>query len=148
MASQGKSTKVQANPNSERTILRNLVNGTINRLNNVLIVNEQKHRYGVSWEKGTGYIENAIERTNHYYKLECFIDDGEGGIIHVYGGNYPIGKGTSMLNIYEAEIKAYKDFLLHSIGALISVQHGTFLQLEAAEKNNELQNQQKSNLIL
>lgn len=146
-----KTTKTPPNPNSERTIIKQLVHNTITRLNNILIVNEQAHRYGLDWSKGTAYIEDGYgNRTKNYYKLEVYITESNGDIIPIYGDNHPIPNGTSQLRVVEAELQAYKNFLLHGIGSLISVQHSTFLQAEVALKNAELAEKEnvKSNLIL
>ena len=147
----GNTTKTPANVNGKRFIVKNLVTGIFNKLNNILIANDQTHRYNVEWAKGTGYIENDYERTKSYYKLEVFITEGTGDIIPVYGANYPIPSGFSELKILEKELQAYEDLLLHGIGSLISVQHSTFLQAELAEKQRravEEQEDNQSNLIL
>lgn len=132
-----KGTKTPSSANSERAIVKNLVHATINRLNNILISNNQSHRYKLEWNRGTGYIDNGYEKTKHYYKLECYIEESNGDIIPVYGDNQPIPNGMSELRILEAELQAYRNFLLHSVGSLISIQHGTFLQAELAEKQRE-----------
>lgn len=147
----GNTTKTPANTNSKRFIVKNLITGIINKLNNILIANDQTHRYTLEWVKGTGYIENNYERTKSYYKLEVSITESNGDIIPVYGANYPVPSGFSELRILEMELQAYEDFLLHGIGSLISVQHGLFLQAELAEKQRlakEQEENNQSNLIL
>lgn len=134
----GKTTKIAPNPNSESNIIRNLAIGLINSLNNRLVAFDQSHRYVMEWSKGTGYIDNGYEKTKHYYKLEVYIKEDNGDIIPIYGDNHPIPSGHSQLRVLEAEIQAYKNLFLHGLGALISVQHSTFLQAEAAERNREL----------
>lgn len=147
----GNTTKTPANVNGKRFVVKNLITGIVNKLNNILIANDQTHRYNVDWVKGTGYIENNYERTKSYYKLEVFITESNGDIIPVYGANYPIPNGFSELKILEMELQAYEDLLLHGIGSLISVQHGLFLQAELTEKQrlaSEDQENNQSNLIL
>lgn len=145
-----KGTKTPPNTNSERYIIKNLVEGLIIKLNNYLITNEQTHRYNMDWTKGTGYIEDGYgNRSKHYYKLEVYITENDGSIINVYGDNHAIPDGMSQLRILEAELQAYKNFLLHGIGSLISIQHSTFLQAEASQRNAELaEKKDVSNLIL
>lgn len=151
----GKTMKAP-NTNSERFIIKNTVLGIFNRLNNYLIANDQPHRYLIEWKKGDGYLDNGYEKTRNYYKLEVTIDEGNGNFINVFGDNHPIPDGMSQLRILEAELQAYKNFLMHGVGSLISIQHGTFLQMEAnrlnAEKESEelrdQQEQNQSNLIL
>lgn len=135
----GKTTKIAPNPNSERAIIKNLVESILTRLNNRLIAYDQTHRYKMEWVKGTGYLDDGYEKTKHYYKLEVFIEEGNGDIIPVFGDNHPIPNGTSNLRILEAELQAYKNFLMHGIGSLISVQHSSFLQAEVALRNAQLE---------
>lgn len=154
-----KTTKVLPNPNSEINILRNLVEGIIIQLNNYLITNNMDYRYKLEWAKGEGEVVNGLgHKTDYYYKLDLYILHNDGSSIAIYGGNYPLEKGTSMLRLTETECKAYKDLCKHGIGHLISVQHSAFLmsernelqQMEEAKKaidEAELKNN-KSNLIL
>ena len=149
----GKTTKTPANPNSERAMVKNLVMSIFNRLNNILIANDQTHRYHIEWNKGTGYLDDGYERTNNYYKLEVYIREDNGDIIHVFGDNQPIPDGYSELRILEAELQAYKNLLLNGVGSLISVQHSTFLIAEANQRNAQIEAEKKdignqSNIIL
>lgn len=136
-----KSSKVLPNPNSEINILKNTVQGAITKLNNYLIVNEQSHRYKLTWSKGEGEVVSEFDTRviTHYYRLDLVIDEGNGNVIPIYGGNYPIESGVSQIRINEAEIQAYKDIFIHGIGHLISVQHSIILQGEAAERQKEEQ---------
>lgn len=122
--------------NSERNILKETVDNIITKLNNYLMVADLKQRYVLTWEKGTGQIanENSQIPITHYYSLALKIVEEDGLEIPIYGGHYPIKNGTSQIWINEAETKAYKDLLTHSIGTLISVQHGMFLSLRRAEE--------------
>lgn len=130
-----KTTKVLPNPNSEINILRGIVSTIITQLNNYLIASNMDYRYKLEWEKGTGEIQNGMgHKTDFYYKLDLFIMYNDGSSIAVYGGNYPLEKGTSMLRLTETECKAYRDMFKHGVGHLISVQHGAFLHAEKHEQ--------------
>lgn len=124
--------------NSERNILKETVDNIITKLNNYLMVADLKQRYILRWQKGEGQIANEQSQIpiSHYYSLSLNIVEEDGLEIPIYGGHYPIKNGTSQIWINEAETKAYKDLLTHSIGTLISVQHGMFLSLRKADTND------------
>ena len=122
--------------NSERNTLKETVNNIITKLNNYLMVADLKQRYVLKWQKGEGQIANEQSQTpiSHYYSLSLNIVEEDGLEIPIYGGHYPIKRGTSQIWVNEAETKAYRDLLTHAIGTLISVQHGMFLSLRRAEE--------------
>ena len=122
--------------NSERNILKETVDNIITKLNNYLMVADLKQIYVLRWQKGEGQIANEQSQIpiTHYYSLSLNIVEEDGLEIPIYSGHYPIKNGTSQIWINEAETKAYKDLLTHSIGTLISVQHGMFLSLRKAEE--------------
>lgn len=131
-----------SNINSERSILKSTVESIITTLNNYLAVSELKQKYVLTWEKGTGQIanENSQIPITHYYSLSLKVVEEGGFEIPIYGGHYPIKNGSSQIWINEAETKAYKDLITHSIGTLISVQHGMFLSLRKAEEEKSFTN--------
>ena len=122
--------------NSERNTLKETVDNIVTKLNNNLMVADLKQRYVLKWQKGEGQIANEQSQIpiTHYYSLSLNIVEEDGLEIPIYGGHYPIKRGTSQIWVNEAETKAYKDLLTHAIGTLISVQHGMFLQLQKKEQ--------------
>ena len=122
--------------NSERNILKETVDNIVTKLNNYLMVSDLKQRYVLKWQKGEGQIANEQSQVpiSYYYSLSLNIVEEDGLEIPIYGGHYPIKRGTSQIWINEAETKAYRDLLTHAIGTLISVQHGMFLSLRRAEE--------------
>ena len=127
--------------NTERAILKSAIDKAIIKLNNYLTASDIKQKYVVEWKKGEGEITNERDKTilKHYYTLSLSIHTEEGEVIGVYGAPYPIKGGTSILYIFEAELKAYQDLIVHGLGTVISVQHGMFLQLrkQEEERRNE-----------
>lgn len=136
-----------AKANSERNILKDTVNGILIKLNNYLVTADLKQRYVLKWQKGEGQIanENSQVPISNYYSLSLNIVEEDGLEIPIYGGHYPIKAGISQIWVNEAETKAYRDLLTHSIGTLISVQHGMFLQLQKKEQE-ELNNPVQENI--
>ena len=154
-----KTTKVLPNPNSEINILRAVVTNIVTQLNNYLIAYSMDYRYKLTWQRGEGEVVNGEgHKTDYYYKLDLSIVHNDLSEIPVYGGNYPLEKGTSNLRLTETECKAYKDMLKHGVGHLISVQHSSFLvaqkheleQMDSAKKaiDEAEAKKNKSNLIL
>lgn len=154
-----KTTKILPNPNSEINILRAVVTNIVTQLNNYLIASNMDYRYKLTWQRGEGEVANGEgHRTNYYFKLDLSIEYNDGSSIPLYGGNYPLQEGTSMLRLTETECKAYKDMLKHGVGHLISVQHSSFLmaqkheleQMDEAKKaiDEAEAKKNKSNLIL
>lgn len=137
-ASNTKQVNNQVSPSVELHVIKSGVQQAITKLNNYLIAGDQTHRYKLEWSKGEGTVVSSVDgkTSSSYYRMDLSIHEGDGLVIPIYGGNYPV-PSTSFIAITEIEIQAYKDLLIHGIGHLISVQHSMFLQNEAREKEEE-----------
>lgn len=130
------------NTNTDRAVLKQTIDSILIKLNNYLMVSDLKQRYVLEWKKGEKTIvtESTKQISTHYYTLSLNIQGEDGEVIGVYGAHYPIDKGTSIIRVFEAELRAYKDLLTHGIGTMISVQHSMFLQLRDKEEKQMEQN--------